>query len=58
MFTLVSVRFDLAIVALRLTQRAYTDAERADLEAIRRVLADIEDARGYLQDLHPDHLPP
>ena len=57
LFTLASVRVDLAIVALRIGQRARTDAERADLQAVGRALADLEEARGYLRCLHPDGLP-
>jgi hypothetical protein len=57
LFTLGSVRLDLAIIALRIGQRAVTEAESADLQAIARVMRDLENARGYLQRLHPNRLP-
>lgn len=56
-FTLSGALSDLDIVAMRIAQRARTQAECADLEAIVSVKVRLEDTRGFLQHLHPDRLP-
>ncbi|HUT20238.1 MAG TPA: hypothetical protein VM366_13870 [Anaerolineae bacterium] len=57
LFTLSDVLGELDIAAMRMAQRARTEAECANLEAIARVKVKIEDARAYLQHLHPERLP-
>jgi len=57
LFTVGGVLSELDIIAMRIAQRARTQADCADLEGIARVKVRLEDARAFLQGLHPDRLP-
>ena len=56
LFTLPGLIDELDVVAMRLGQRARTDVQCADLEAIARVKVRLEQVRCVLLDFHPDRL--